>query len=409
MAKNDQIIVGLDVGTTKICAIVGKITAEGIEIIGIGTNPSEGLRKGVVVNIDSTVDSIKKAVHEAELMSGTDIKAVVTGIAGAHIKGFNSHGIIGVKDREVSSKDVEKVLEAAKAVAIPMDREVIHTMAQEFIIDDQDGIKDPVGMSGVRLEVKVHIVTAAVASAQNIVRSCNRAGLEVYDIALQQIASSAAVLTPEERELGVMVIDIGGGTTDIAVFTNGSICYTASLPLGGNQLTSDIAIGLRTPVTAAEKIKKQYGCAMISLIGQNDTIEVPSVGGRPPRVLSRQILGEIIEPRMEEILELVKRELYKSGFHDQVVSGVVLTGGSSLMPGVEELAESVFEMQARSGIPQHVGGLLDIVKSPIYATGVGLLITGGQQFGSARQLNSNDNKLFYKLFSRMKSWFAEFF
>ncbi|MCD6152126.1 MAG: cell division protein FtsA, partial [Deltaproteobacteria bacterium] len=273
MAKNDQIIVGLDVGTTKICAIVGKITAEGIEIIGIGTNPSEGLRKGVVVNIDSTVDSIKKAVHEAELMSGTDIKAVVTGIAGAHIKGFNSHGIIGVKDREVSSKDVEKVLEAAKAVAIPMDREVIHTMAQEFIIDDQDGIKDPVGMSGVRLEVKVHIVTAAVASAQNIVRSCNRAGLEVYDIALQQIASSAAVLTPEEQELGVMVIDIGGGTTDIAVFTNGSICYTASLPLGGNQLTSDIAIGLRTPVTAAEKIKKQYGCAMISLIGQNDTIE----------------------------------------------------------------------------------------------------------------------------------------
>jgi cell division protein FtsA len=409
MAKNDQIIVGLDVGTTKICAIVGKITAEGIEIIGIGTNPSEGLRKGVVVNIDSTVDSIKKAVHEAELMSGTDIKAVVTGIAGAHIKGFNSHGIIGVKDREVSSKDVEKVLEAAKAVAIPMDREVIHTMAQEFIIDDQDGIKDPVGMSGVRLEVKVHIVTAAVASAQNIVRSCNRAGLEVYDIALQQIASSAAVLTPEERELGVMVIDIGGGTTDIAVFTNGSICYTASLPLGGNQLTSDIAIGLRTPVTAAEKIKKQYGCAMISLIGQNDTIEVPSVGGRPPRVLSRQVLGEIIEPRVEEILELVKRELYKSGFHDQVVSGVVLTGGSSLMPGVEELAESVFEMQARSGIPQHVGGLLDIVKSPIYATGVGLLITGGQQFSPARQLNSRDKKLFYKLFSRMKSWFAEFF
>jgi len=409
MAKNDQIIVGLDVGTTKICAIVGKITAEGIEIIGIGTNPSEGLRKGVVVNIDSTVDSIKKAVHEAELMSGTDIKAVVTGIAGAHIKGFNSHGIIGVKDREVSAKDVEKVLEAAKAVAIPMDREVIHTMAQEFIIDDQDGIKDPVGMSGVRLEVKVHIVTAAVASAQNIVRSCNRAGLEVYDIALQQIASSAAVLTPEEQELGVMVIDIGGGTTDIAVFTNGSICYTASLPLGGNQLTSDIAIGLRTPVTAAEKIKKQYGCAMISLIGQNDTIEVPSVGGRPPRVLSRQILGEIIEPRMEEILELVKRELYKSGFHDQVVSGAVLTGGSSLLPGVEELTESVFEMQARSGIPQNVGGLLDIVKSPIYATGVGLLITGSQQFGSARQLNSGDKKLFFKLFARMKSWFAEFF
>jgi len=409
MAKNDQIIVGLDVGTTKICAIVGKITAEGIEIIGIGTNPSEGLRKGVVVNIDSTVDSIKKAVHEAELMSGTDIKAVVTGIAGAHIKGFNSHGIIGVKDREVSARDVEKVLEAAKAVAIPMDREVIHTMAQEFILDDQDGIKDPVGMSGVRLEVKVHIVTAAVASAQNIVRSCNRAGLEVHDIALQQIASSAAVLTPEEQELGVMVIDIGGGTTDIAVFSRGSICYTASLPLGGNQLTSDIAIGLRTPVNAAEKIKKQYGCAMISLIGQNDTIEVPSVGGRPPRVLSRQILGEIIEPRMEEILELVKRELYKSGFHDQVVSGVVLTGGSSLMPGVEELAESVFEMQSRSGIPQHVGGLLDIVKSPIYATGVGLLIIGEQQFGFTQQLSSRDKKLFFKLFSRMKSWFAEFF
>ncbi|MBN2333566.1 MAG: cell division protein FtsA [Deltaproteobacteria bacterium] len=409
MSKNNQVIVGLDIGTTKICAIVGRVTADEVEIIGIGTHPSEGLRKGVVVNIDSTVESIKKAIHEAEMMSGSDIKAVVTGIAGAHIKGFNSHGIIGVKDHEVSAKDVEKVLEAAKAVAIPLDREVVHTLAQEFIIDEQDGIRDPVGMSGVRLEVKVHIVTAAVASAQNIVRSCNRAGLEVADIVLQQIASSEAVLTDEEKELGVVVIDIGGGTTDIAVFANGSICYTASLPLGGNQLTSDIAVGLRTPVTAAEKIKKNYGCAMISLIDHNDTIEVPSVGGRQPRVLSRQILGEIIEPRMEEILELVKRELYKSGFYDQVVSGVVLTGGSSLMPGVEELAEMVFEMQARAGIPQHVGGLLDIVRSPMYATGVGLLIHGSKTLESSGRFSTSDKNLFNKLYTRMKNWFAEFF
>ncbi|MBW1645596.1 MAG: cell division protein FtsA [Deltaproteobacteria bacterium] len=409
MARNNQMIVGLDIGTTKICAIVGKLNGEEVEIIGIGTHPSEGLRKGVVVNIDSTVESIKKAVHEAELMSGTDIKTVVTGIAGAHIKGFNSHGIIGVKDHEVTAKDVEKVMEAAKAVAIPLDREVVHTLAQEFILDDQDGIKEPVGMSGVRLEVKVHIVTAAVASAQNIVRSCNRAGLEVNDIVLQQIASSEAVLTPEEKELGVVVIDIGGGTTDIAVFANGSICYTASLPLGGNQLTSDIAIGLRTPVAAAEKIKKQYGCAMISLIDHNDTIEVPSVGGRQPRVLSRHILGEIIEPRIEEILELVKREIFKSGFYDQVVSGIVLTGGSSMMPGVEELAETVFELQARAGIPQHVGGLLDIVRSPMYATGVGLLIHGARQANVEGRFSSQDKNLFAKVYARMKNWFAEFF
>ncbi len=409
MARNNQMIVGLDIGTTKICAIVGKLTGEELEIIGIGTHPSEGLRKGVVVNIDHTVESIKKAVHEAELMSGTDIRTVVTGIAGAHIKGFNSHGIIGVKDHEVTAKDVEKVMEAAKAVAIPLDREVVHTLAQEFILDDQDGIKEPVGMSGVRLEVKVHIVTAAVASAQNIVRSCNRAGLEVSDIVLQQIASSEAVLTPEEKELGVVVIDIGGGTTDIAVFANGSICYTASLPLGGNQLTSDIAIGLRTPVSAAEKIKKQYGCAMISLIDHNETIEVPSVGGRQPRVLSRHILGEIIEPRIEEILELVKREIFKSGFYDQVVSGIVLTGGSSLMPGVEELAETVFELQARTGIPQHVGGLLDIVKSPMYATGVGLLVYGSRQAQVGGRFSSKDKNLFAKVYTRMKNWFAEFF
>jgi cell division protein FtsA len=408
MARNFQTVVGLDIGTTKIGAIVGRMTDDGLEIIGIGTHPSEGLRKGVVVNIDSTVESIRKAVEEAEMMSGVNIRTVVTGIAGAHIKGFNSHGIIGVKDREVSAKDVEKVIEAAKAVAIPLDREVIHTLAQEFIIDEQDGIRDPVGMSGVRLEVKVHIVTAAVASAQNIIRSCNRAGLEVQDIVLQQLASSEAVLTSEEKELGVVLIDIGGGTTDIAVFAGGGISYTASLPLGGNQLTSDIAIGLRTPVNAAEKIKKQYGCAVISQIDQNDTVEVPSVGGRQPRVLSRQILGEIIEPRMEEILELVKRELYKSGLYDQVVSGVVLTGGSALLPGIETLAESVFEMQSRIGLPQQVGGLLDVVKSPMYATGVGLLIHATRQASGGR-LSGKDVNLFAKVCVRMKNWFMDFF
>jgi len=314
--RKDNLIVGLDIGTTKICAIVGNVTDEGLDIVGIGTSPSRGLRKGVVINIESTVASIKKAVGEAELMAGCEIKSVYAGIAGGHIKGFNSQGIIAIKNREVSPEDVKRVIEAAKAIAIPMDREVIHILPQEFIIDDQDGIREPLGMSGVRLEAKVHIVTGAVASAQNIIKSCNRAGLDVADIVLEQLASSEAVLSADEKELGVALVDIGGGTTDIAIFVDGAIKHTSVLSLGGNHMTNDIAVGLRTPMAEAEKIKQKYGCCLASIVGKDETIEVPSVGGRPPRILSRQLLAEILEPRVEEIFSLVNREIVKSGFED---------------------------------------------------------------------------------------------
>ena len=408
MAKKTNVIVGLDLGTTKTCVIVGEITDQGVDIIGIGSYPSEGLRKGVVVNIDSTVEAIKKAVDEAEHMSGCEISSVYAGIAGGHIKGQNSLGIVAVKGREVDEEDVQRAIEASKAIAIPIDREILHTLPQNFIVDDQDGIRDPVGMSGVRLEAKVHIVTGAVTSIQNIVKSVNRVGLEINEIILEQIASSEAVLSNDEKDLGVALIDIGGGTTDIAVFTAGSIKHTAVLPVGGNYLTSDIATGLRTPLADAEKIKIKYGCAFSALIAKEETIEVPSVGGREPREVSRQILGRIVAPRMEEILTLAYKEIVKSGYEDILAAGVVLTGGAALLEGITELAEQIFNMPVRRGCPTGIGGLNDMVNSPMYATGVGLVLYGSKHI-SKNAFIQGSGSLFVNMFKKIKKWFLEFF
>jgi cell division protein FtsA len=406
MAKKGHVIVGLDIGTTKTCAIVAELTDTGIDIIGIGSHPSEGLRKGVVVNIENTVETIKKAVEEAEHMSGCEISSVYVGIAGGHIKGQNSLGIVAVKGREVDDEDVQRAVEASKAIAIPLDREILHTLPQSFVVDDQDGIRDPVGMSGVRLEAKVHIVTGSVTSVQNIVKSVNRVGLEINDIILEQLASSEAVLSPDEMDLGVALLDIGGGTTDIAVFSEGSIKHTAVLPVGGNYLTSDIATGLRTPLAEAEKIKIKYGCAFSALIPKDETIEVPSVGGREPRGVSRQILGRIIEPRMEEILNLAYKEIVKSGYEDILAAGVVLTGGTSILDGVTELAEHVFNMPVRRGYPTGVGGLKDVVNSPMYATGVGLVIYGSKD---PSRDSKGEGNIVTNTTRKIKKWFLEFF
>jgi cell division protein FtsA len=410
LAKRENIVVGLDIGTTKICAVVGEVKEnDQVDVIGIGTSPSRGLRKGVVVNIESTVESIKRAIEEAELMAGVQINSVYAGIAGGHIKGFNSRGVIAVKDREVNQSDVDRVIEAAKAVAIPLDREVLHVLPQEFIVDDQDGIKDPLGMSGVRLEAEVHIITGAVTSAQNIIKSVNRAGLEVADIILQPLAASCAVLTSDERDLGVAMVDIGGGTTDIATFVEGSIWHTAVLGIGGNHLTNDIAIGLRTPTNEAEKIKIRYGCALSNLVKEEETIEVPSVGGRPTRVLSRQLLAEIIEPRVEEIFSLVSREIKRTGYEEMVASGVVITGGSSILEGMPEVAEKVLDLPVRRGLPVHVGGLVDIVNNPMYATAVGLILYALKEQGDRDLRRFADGNLFHRVAQRMRSWIKEFF
>lgn len=410
MAKKEQVIVGLDIGTTKVCVTVGvKNEEEKIEIIGIGTSPSKGLRKGVVVNVDSTVETIKKAVEEAELMAGCEITSVYAGIAGGHIKSLNSRGVVAIKDREVGKGDVERVIDAAKAISIPMDREVLHVFPQEFIVDDQDGIKDPIGMSGVRLEAEVHIVTGAVTSVQNIIKSCNRAGLEVKDIVLEPFASSLAVLTPEERELGVALVDFGGGTTDLAIFLDGSIWHTSVLALGGNNVSNDISVGIRTPISEAERIKIKYGCAKTSLVRDDETIEVPSVGGRPPRILSRQILSEIIEPRVEELFSLVKREIIKTGYEDMIASGLVITGGTSILEGMVEVGEEIMELPARQGTPRDIGGLVDVVSSPMYATAVGLVQYGSQNLSRTSLSAPSDENLFNKILARMRRWIKEFF
>lgn len=408
MPRKDNIVVGLDIGTTKICAIVGEITHDGIDIIGIGTHPSRGLRKGVVVNIEATVDSIKKAIEEAELMAGCDITSVYAGIAGGHIKGINSHGIVAVKNKEVCQNDINRVIDAAQAVAIPMDREVIHVIPQEFIVDEQDGIREPLGMSGVRLEAKVHIISAAVTSAQNIVKCANRCGLNVNDIVLEPLASSEATLTADEKELGVVLVDIGGGTTDIVVFSGGSIVYTSVLTLGGNHMTNDIAVGLRTPASEAEKIKQKYGCALSSLVQKDESIEVPSVGGRKPRVLSRQILAEILEPRVEEVFNLVRQEIIRSGFEEMIASGIVLTGGATILEGMPELAEQVFDFPVRRGSPRNIGGLVDVVRSPMYSTGVGLVMYGSQSIQGAR-FKIRDDGVYQKVKDRMRNWIGEIF
>ncbi|TAN60081.1 cell division protein FtsA [bacterium] len=408
MAKRENIIVGLDIGTTKICAIAGEKLKDSIEIIGIGTHPSKGLRKGVVVNIESTVESIRKAVKEAELMAGCEINKVYCGIAGGHIRAFNSHGVIAIKNREITPADVERVIEAAQAIVIPPDREVIHVIPQEYIVDDQEGILEPLGMIGIRLEVKVHIVTAAVTSAQNIVKCANKAGLDVEDIALQQIASSEAVLSQDEREIGVVLVDIGGGTTDIALYHNGAIKYTTVIALGGNQVTGDISVGLRTSTGEAEKIKKDYGNAMTALVSKDDVIDVQSVGGSKQKSVSRQTLCEIIEPRLEEIFELVKREIVKSGYSSLITSGVVLTGGTAAMPGIIELAEQVFDLPVRRGLPSGITGLVDVVNSPMYSTGVGLIRYGSKHL-SGTEFQKGSENIFNKLTARMKGWINDFF
>ena len=405
MTRRGEMVCGLDIGTTKICAIIGEPGENGqLDIVGIGTHPSRGLRKGVVVNIESTVESAKGAVEEAELMAGVDVESVYVGIAGGHIKGFNSHGIIAIKNREVTQPDIDRVIDAAKAIAMPLDREVIHVIPQEYLIDDQDGIREPLGMSGVRLEGKVHIVTAAVTSAQNIVKSVKKAQLRVNDIILEQLASAEAVLTPDEQELGVALVDIGGGTTDIAVFIDGSVKHTGVLAIGGSHITNDIAIGLRTPTVEAERIKKKFGCAMTALVHENETIEVPSVGGREPRVIHRRVLSDIVQPRAEEVFGLVRMEIFKSGYYDQIPSGVVLTGGSNIMEGMVEVAERVFELPVRRGVPLGVGGLVDIVNSPMYATGVGLVLYGMRQTENNGSGFFGDRNLFNKVFQRMRSW-----
>ncbi|OPY64990.1 MAG: Cell division protein FtsA [Syntrophorhabdaceae bacterium PtaU1.Bin034] len=413
MTDSGTFLVSLDVGSTKICVVVAKIVDDKVNIAGIGSYPSTGLRKGVVVNIDSTVTSIKKALEEAELMAGIKIGGCLAGIAGSHIKSFNSNGVVAVKDKEVRKDDIARALDAAKAVPIPADRDILHVIPQEYIVDDQDGIKDPVGMSGVRLEVKVHIVTGSIASAQNIVKCCYLGGLSVDDLILGQLASAEAVLTPEEMEIGVAVVDIGGGTSDIAVYANGSIRDTSILPLGGNHITNDIAIGLRTPIEEAEKIKKKFGCALSKMVGANETIEVPSVGGRKPRTLMRKTLADIIEPRVEEILSLIHEEIRKSGYEKLLASGIVLTGGCANLEGIVELAEGIFSLPVRKGNPIGIGGLVDVVNNPIYATGVGLILHGLQEDkwkkGGYEKRETLRKLLDKRLLKKVKELFKEIF
>ena len=408
MAKKNSIVVGLDIGTSKVCAVIGEMTARGVEIIGIGTHPSQGLRKGVVINIEATVNSLNKAIEAAGLMAGCEIHTVFTSISGGHIKAFNSHGIVAVKNKEVGQRDLERVIDAAKAVAIPMDREVLHVLPQDYIIDDQDGIKEPLGMSGVRLEAKVHIVTGAVTSAQNIVKCCNRTGLSVAEIVVAPLAAAETVLSDEERELGVLLVDMGGGTTDMAVFHDSTVKHTAVIGIGGNHITNDIAAGLRTPFNDAERIKQRYGCAAASMVAEDERVEVPNIAGKGAGTMSRQILCEIIEPRLDEIFELVQKEVAKSGYEGALASGVVLTGGAMLLPGAVQMAERSFGLPVRLGAPSHVLGLLDVINNPVYAVGVGLVL-----HGMKRQERSvyrvRDDKILSKVKHRMSDWLNEFF
>ncbi len=403
MARHEELIVGLDIGTTKICAVVAEARDEGIDVVGIGTHPSRGLRRGVVIDIDATVDSIRKAVDEAEMMAGCEIHSVYAGIAGGHIEARNEMGMIAIKDREVKPRDVKRVIEQAQAIAIPADREVIHVIPQEYEIDGQEGIKQPVGMSGVRLIAKVHIVTAAVTSAQNIVKCCNRAGLNVNDIVLEPLASSEAVLTPDERQLGVALCDIGGGTTDLAVFQEGAIKHSAVLSLGGYHLTNDAAVGLRTPFDQAERIKRRFGCAAPRFLQQDELLVVPSVGGRAPREISRKMLSEFLEPRVEEILTLVRDEMVRSDYLSRIAAGLVVTGGSSALEGLPELAEEIFEVPVRRGTPRGIGGLVDRVQGPEFATSVGLALFGSKHRNRSR-FRVYDGSSFRKVKSRMREW-----
>jgi len=405
-AQDKRLIVGLDIGTSKVVAMVGEVGPDGeIEVVGIGSHPSKGMKKGVVVNIESTVQSIQRAVEEAELMAGCQIHSVYVGIAGSHIRSLNSHGIVAIKDKEVFSHDLERVIDAAQAVAIPADQKILHILPQEYVIDNQEGIKEPLGMSGVRLEAKVHLVTCAANAAQNIEKCIRRCGLEVDEIILEQLASSYSVLTEDERDLGVCLVDIGGGTTDIAIFTDGSIRHTGVIPIAGDQVTNDIAMALRTPTQHAEEIKIKYACALTQLAGAEETIKVPSVGDRAPRDLSRQSLAEVVEPRYDELFTLVQAELRRSGYEDMVPAGIVLTGGTSKMEGVVELAEEIFHMPVRIGYPQTIKGLNDIVRNPIYSTGVGLLQYGVEHQNEEGPLGlGKSSGPSESIWSRVKAW-----
>ena len=409
MAKeNRNLVVGLDIGTSKVTALVAELGPDGaLEVLGMGNHESRGLKKGVVVNIESTVSGIQRALEEAELMADCKIVSAFTGIAGSHIRSFNSTGMVAVKDREVSAADVERALETAKAVNIPTDQQILHVLRQEFIIDGQEDVREPVGMSGVRLEVKVHIVTGAASATQNIVKCVRRCGLDVNDLILQPLASARAVLSADEMDLGVCLVDIGGGTTDLAIFTHGAIRHTAVIPIAGDQITNDIAMALRTPTADAEAIKMRHGVALRQLADPNEMIEVPGIGDRPPRVMSRQTLAEVIEPRAEELFSLVQQVLRESGYEELLSSGIVLTGGSSMMQGMVELGEEIFHMPVRVGVPRYTGGLADVVRSPRYATAMGLLLEGASQLQQGRV--SKQNGSVRAVFGRMRDWFQRNF
>jgi len=408
MAKQRErnLIVGLDIGTSKVAAIVGEVNEAGeVEVIGVGSTPSRGLKKGVVINLESTVNSIQRAVEEAELMAGCEITSVYAGIAGSHIKSLNSHGIVAIKNKEVSQYDIGRVIDSARAVAIPADQKILHILPQEFVIDMQAGIKEPIGMSGIRLEAKVHMVTGSVSAAQNIIKCIRRCDLAVDDIVLEQLASCTSVLTEDEKELGVCLIDIGGGTTDIAIFSQGAIKHTAVIPIAGDQVTNDVAVALRTPTESAETIKRAYACALTQLANAEEMIDVSSIGDRPPRKISKQNLAEIIEPRYEELMLLVQAELRRSGYEGLIAAGIVLTGGSSKVQGLIELAEEIFHMPVRLGLPQHVSGLTDVVANPVHSTGVGLLLYGRDHLMNSEHLSESGDGIF----ARMKAWFQNNF
>ncbi len=407
MSKKDEsrLIVGLDIGTSKVLAIVGEVNGDGdVEIIGYGHHPATGMRKGVVANIEETVTAIQRAVEEAELMAGCQIYSVFAGIAGAHINSFNSHGVVAVRDSEVDESDVERVIESAKAVAIPNDQSILHVLPQEYIIDGQEGIRHPIGMNGIRLEANLHMVTASVSSEKNIEKCIRRCGLEVDDIILEQLASCESVLTMDEKELGVCLVDIGGGTTDIAVYSEGAVRHTAVIPVAGDQITNDIAIALRTPTASAEEIKKRYGCALRQMAAVDESIEVQTVGDRPPRKLSKQTLAEVVEPRIEELFELIRVDLRRNGFDHMIRSGVVLTGGSSKMLGMIELAEEIFHLPVRLGMPKYLGGLSEVVKNPIYSTGVGLVQFGHINQSGPKKKAKTESKI-NSILQRVKHWF----
>jgi cell division protein FtsA len=405
---NKDLIVGLDIGTSKIVAVVAELTPEGrMEILGIGSQESRGLKKGVVVNIEATVNTISRVIQEVELMADCKVKDLYTGIAGSHIRSFNSNGMVAIKDKEVSPLDVERVVETARAMPIPNDQQILHILTQEFIIDGQDGVREPIGMSGVRLEVRVHIVTGAVSAAQNIVKCVRRCGLEVLDLVLQPLASSYAVLTDDEKDLGVCLVDVGGGTTDIAVFTQGAIRHTAVIPIAGDQITNDIAMALRTPTQDAEEIKIRHGVALQQLADPEEMVDVPGIGERGPRKLSRLALADVIEPRVSELFELVQAELRRSGYEELLSSGIVLTGGSAVMQGMVELGEEIFHLPVRIGTPRYEGSLADVVQHPKYATVIGLLLEGMAQ--KKRGIVARETRTFKDVLLRMKSWFEKNF